>query len=650
MIRKKRETPSPTREMARIKMLRVGVALLVASLVLLVYQAATLRASLTDDANMLAEMIADNSAASVMFNDKTAAGEVLHSLTNVPYVESATIYTTTGAMVASYLKAGLDDAERADSSLANARVKTGPWSLRDVVAESAIEVKGKSVGTVVLVAATGAMLAQLMHYAGFLAAASLAAIWLAFAVTSRMGARVAQAEKELEYLAATDPLTGLPNRREFYDELDRRLHRPHHADSRMALVLVDLDDFKTVNDTLGHGAGDELLKRVASALRQAVRTTDVVSRIGGDEFAVLIEIREEKAEARLAAERIARTLARPFNLPRASVVASASVGVSVFPDDATDVASLVSSADIALYAAKSRGKHTAVEFHPSMTIAARRRARLEAELRKAIDADVLDLVYQPQFDCRTGAIIGAEALLRWVHPADGAVSPAEFIPIAEDSDLIVTLGQWVLRRACRDAARWNEHSGSGIYVAVNVSACQLRKSEFDRDVQSVLEQSGLSSHLLELELTESQLMANMSTGVESMLRLRALGVRLALDDFGTGYSSLSYLQSFPVNSLKIDRSFIHPLPHSGQPIVTAIISMAHSFGIAVVAEGVEEPTQLAWLSDAGCDIVQGFLTGRPMSFDQLMHLLGDALAHPDAGADAGPDPDPSTGLASDSLY
>jgi len=634
----KRDTPSPAREMARIKTLRVGVALLISSVVLLVYQAVTLRTSLTEDANMLAEMLGDNTAAPLMFDDKASAGEVLHALSKLPYIETVAVYKADGTVFARYAKPNLSELERGEATIERARAHAGPWSLNDVVVESEVKVRGKAIGAVVLVATTDEVVAQLLHYGAFLAAASLVAIWVAFAVTSRMGARVAQAEKELEYLASTDPLTGLPNRRAFYDELDRRLHRPSYIGTRLALVLVDLDDFKTVNDTLGHGAGDELLTRVATALRQAVRTTDVVSRIGGDEFAVLVEINEDKSEGHLAAMRIARALARPFNLQRSSIVASASVGVSVFPDDAREVAALVSSADMALYAAKGRGKNTAVEFHPNMTVEARRRARLESELRKAIEMDSLDLVYQPQFDCKTGALVGAEALVRWEHPSDGTVSPAEFIPIAEDSDLIVALGQWVLRRACREAAHWNAVSATHIHVAVNVSARQLRQSEFDYQVKAVLSESGLESHLLELELTESQLMANMDAGIDSMNRLRASGVRLSLDDFGTGYSSLSYLQSFPINSLKIDRSFVHPLPEAGQPIVTAIISMAHSFGIAVVAEGVEHAAQLAWLSESGCDIVQGFLTGRPMPFEQLMKLLGDDASRSTFRADSAAPP------------
>ncbi|MGN6314944.1 bifunctional diguanylate cyclase/phosphodiesterase [Trinickia sp.] len=617
-------SPSPMKEMARVKLAGFGVALLVSGLVLLVYQALSLRSALTVDATVQADMIADNVSAALMFEDVRSAQEVLHSLRKVPYIESAGIYTADGKRFAAYAKPGLSERDATEAAPSNVKPVKRRLSFDDVFVASTIAQNGKTLGSVVVVATTEQMTHDLLHYAAFIVGASLCALWIAFVVTSRMSARISQAEKKLEYLASTDPLTGLPNRRAFYDELAQRLQRGTQTCARAALILVDLDDFKTVNDTLGHGAGDELLKHVALVLRQSVRGADLVSRIGGDEFAVLVSIAKEKAEGIRTAERIARALARPFDLPRASVVASASVGVSVYPDDAVDVASLVSSADIALYAAKNVGKNAAVEFHPSMTVEARRRARLETELRKAIETDGLHVVYQPQFACGSGRLLGAEALLRWNHPVDGDIAPSEFVRVAEDSDLIVSLGQWVLRRACRDAARWNAEHDSAIYVAVNVSARQLRQTQFNEDVEAVLAESGLSPNLLELELTESQLMANMTAGVEAMRQLRAAGIRLSLDDFGTGYSSLSYLQSFPVNTLKIDRAFVKPLPQAGQPIVTAIISMAHSFGIAVVAEGVEEPAQLAWLSDAGCDIVQGYLTGRPTSYEGITDLLRSA--------------------------
>jgi diguanylate cyclase (GGDEF)-like protein len=462
---------------------------------------------------------------------------------------------------------------------------------------------------------------QLALYGCFLVGASLCSVWIASLVMKRMRERVTRVEKDLEYLASTDPLTDLPNRRAFYDELKVRLHKASAANKRVALMMVDLDNFKTVNDTLGHGAGDELLKQVAEALRNVVRPQDLVSRIGGDEFAVVLGPDASRVRARATAGRVARNLSRPFILHGIDSAVTASVGFSVYPEDTAEMAELVSNADIALYSAKSRGKSIAVEFQSEMTAEAQRRARIETELRKALDQDGLEIVYQPQFDCLSGRLLGAEALVRWTHPSEGPILPAEFVPIAENSDLIVALGRWVLWRACRDAASWNAGTNASVHVAVNISARQLRADGFTDEVCTALKKSGLPASLLELELTESQLMSNMSVGIQAMQELRAAGVRLSLDDFGTGYSSLSYLQSFPVHSIKIDRSFICPLPNGGQPIVTAIISMAHSFGLLVVAEGVEYPAQLEWLCDARCDVVQGFLTGRPMRLDQLLSII-----------------------------
>jgi diguanylate cyclase (GGDEF)-like protein len=439
---------------------------------------------------------------------------------------------------------------------------------------------------------------------------------------SRTKARVIKAEQQLEYLALTDPLTDLPNRRAFYDELARCLRPTAGMLPRITLHLLDLDDFKTVNDTLGHSAGDKLLRAIAETLRDAIRAPDVVSRIGGDEFAIVSVGALDAAQSQEVAEEVIRRLARTFNLEGRVVSATVSIGFSRFPDDARDIASLVSSADIALYAAKSGGKNLAIQFRPEMTAEAQRRATLERDLREALDNHGLDIAYQPQFECRTGRLVGVEALARWKHPVQGEISPGEFVPVAENSELIVSLGRWVLSRACLDAARWNADAATPISVAVNVSARQLRHQNFRAHVLDALQSSGLRPALLELELTESLLMENVDVAVDAMKMLRAHGVRLSIDDFGTGYSSLSYLQSFPLNQLKIDRSFVKPLPHSGQPIVTAIISMAHSFGLTVVAEGVEYPAQLAWLCEGGCDFVQGYLTGRPMNFQGV----ADALA------------------------
>ncbi|MFP3565302.1 putative bifunctional diguanylate cyclase/phosphodiesterase [Paraburkholderia sp. SIMBA_030] len=614
------QAPSLTRALGRLNIVGIAIALLISSAGLLAYQALSLRAALAADARLQAAMVSANITASLMFHDEQATSEMLRPLGNVPYIESVAVFNAKGSVHARYARAGIPAHEANEATLAS-NFAQNHFSLNDVFVANPVIHDGEVLGMVVLVASTEGMVRELWQYAGFLLSACICALCVSSVVTSRMKARVLKAERELEYLAHTDPLTDLPNRRAFYDELAARLGPGADGRAQVTLVLIDLDDFKTVNDTLGHGAGDELLRFVASALRDAVRETDIVSRIGGDEFAVLAIDDADRAGSRRTAERITNVLARPFELHGGSVPVTASVGFSRFPDDATDVASLVSSADIALYAAKSGGKNVAVEFRPQMTQDAQRRARLERELREAIECDALEVAYQPQFDCQTGQLVGVETLARWNHSSEGSISPAEFIPIAENSELIVALGRWVMRRACHDAARWNANARNRASVSVNVSARQLREPGFQRDVLEALKDSGLPANMLELELTESLLMANMSVAVHVMTQLRAQGIRLSIDDFGTGYSSLSYLQSFPLNQLKIDRSFVRALPRAGQPIVTAIISMAHSFGLTVVAEGVEYPAQLAWLSEAGCDVVQGFLTGRPMSFAGIAEAM-----------------------------
>ncbi|MFM0752484.1 putative bifunctional diguanylate cyclase/phosphodiesterase [Paraburkholderia strydomiana] len=603
-----------------VNLVGVAIALLISSVVLLIYQALSLRASLTDDVSMQASVLAENLTASAMFGDREATAEILGSLRKVLHVESATVYTPDGELFVRYARPGLRRADYEEGTLENVG-NSRRLSLEDIFVAAPIIHNDRLLGSIVVVAATDAIKMQLAQYGCFLIGASLCSVWIASLVMKRMRERVSRAEKDLEYLASTDPLTDLPNRRAFYDELKMRLHKASAANKRVALMMVDLDNFKTVNDTLGHGAGDELLKQVAEALRNVVRPHDLVSRIGGDEFAIVLGPDASRVRARATAGRVARNLSRPFVLHGIESAVSASVGFSVYPEDTAEIAELVSNADIALYSAKSRGKSIAVEFQSEMTAEAQRRARIEAELRKALEQDGLDIVYQPQFDCLSGRLLGAEALVRWTHPTEGPILPAEFVPIAENSDLIVALGRWVLWRACRDAANWNAGTNAGVHVAVNISARQLRTEGFTDEVCTALKKSGLPASLLELELTESQLMSNMSVGIQAMQELRAAGVRLSLDDFGTGYSSLSYLQSFPVHSIKIDRSFICPLPNGGQPIVTAIISMAHSFGLLVVAEGVEYPAQLEWLCDARCDVVQGFLTGRPMRLEQLLAII-----------------------------
>jgi diguanylate cyclase len=393
----------------------------------------------------------------------------------------------------------------------------------------------------------------------------------------------------------------------------------------VALLLIDLDNFKVVNDTAGHHAGDELLRKVAAKLQSLLRASDVVARIGGDEFAVVLAPVPQRDVARQLAGRVTEALREPFHIEGSDIFATASVGMCLYPDDAATREALVTGADTALYHAKRTGRNRLAEYVPEMTLRTQRRIRLERELRRALETGGLEVHYQPQFDCGTEQLMGAEALMRWRHPEQGFISPAEFIPVAEDSGLIVALGEWVLLQACAEAARWvhmAEQAGAPApSVAVNVSARQLREKGFLDVVMRTLAVTGLPATQLELELTESMLMEDVESAVQFMREARGKGIRLSIDDFGTGYSSLAYLQSFPINQLKIDRSFTRSLPDDGTTIVSAVISLARDFQLSVVAEGVESREQLEWLRRAGCTYAQGYLLGKPMPPEALRELI-----------------------------
>jgi diguanylate cyclase (GGDEF)-like protein len=426
-----------------------------------------------------------------------------------------------------------------------------------------------------------------------------------------------RAEAQLKHLAYTDTVTDLPNRRCTYEALELEIAMHGETGGRVGLLLVDLDNFKVVNDTAGHAAGDRLLRQVASVLRAAARPSDRIGRIGGDEFAVIVAPLDDAAELERVGQRIIGDLRQPLQVEGLEVTPTASIGACVFPDDAHTMSELLSNADAALYRAKANGRDNVAVFEREMILATQRRARLDRDLRRHLEAGLLELCYQPQYACGSRKMVGVEALLRWPHPDQGYISPAEFIPIAEESGLIVEVGKWVLERACLDAVTLYRQTGTWLSMAVNVSARQLRDKDFIRVVEHTLTAAGMPPERLELELTESMLMEDLEGAIDFMHNVRALGVRLSIDDFGTGYSSLAYLQTFPINHLKIDRSFVRLLPTSGTTIAGAVIALAHGFNLTVVAEGVEEPEQFEWLRQAGCDYVQGYLLARPLPLAAL---------------------------------
>jgi len=435
--------------------------------------------------------------------------------------------------------------------------------------------------------------------------------------------RVAR-EDHIRYLSEHDVLTGLPNRALFADRVRQAIMQGRRSQRFAAVLFIDLDRFKAVNDVYGHPVGDQLLQETARRLQAALRESDTVGRQGGDEFLVLLPDLAERGDAERVLDKLMTALCEPYRLGALELHVTPSIGASVFPDDGEDFETLVRAADTAMYHSKSNGRGASHFFSAEMSQAADERLTLEAALRHALDRHELRLHYQPLVDLADGRVTGFEALLRWREPARGEVPPATFIPVAEDSGMIVPIGAWVLREACRQLRQWRDDGLHGLSVAVNVSARQLAQANFEAMVFAALAEHGLEGNALELEVTESVLLADQDHRVEQLRRLRDAGVRLSIDDFGTGYSSLSYLRRLPIDRIKIDRSFIREVTdNTGDAlIVGALIDMAHGIGLRVLGEGVETDGQHGFLRDHGCDAVQGYLFARPMPADEVAPWLG----------------------------
>jgi diguanylate cyclase (GGDEF)-like protein/PAS domain S-box-containing protein len=432
-------------------------------------------------------------------------------------------------------------------------------------------------------------------------------------------------QDKLEYAAHHDALTGLPNRTLFRDRLEQALVRSRRHDEGVALLYVDLDRFKVVNDTLGHEVGDLLLQEVGRRLVACIREEDTVARMGGDEFVVIQQGVRQPADTALLATRLLAEVSRPMPLAGHDFVAGLSVGISLYPEDGDSITTLLKKADAAMYRAKDMGRNSYQFFVDEMTAEGLERLDLEQDLRRALERGELFLQYQPQIDLKTGEITGVEALLRWQHPRRGIISPTIFIPMAEDIGLIGVIGEWVLHTACAEAKAWDNAGLRPVRVAVNVSGRQVSQGHVCEQVQAALEASGLDPRLLEIEVTESVLMKDAERAVLTLSALKAIGVTLAIDDFGTGYSSLSYLKCFPLDKIKIDKSFVDGLPENPDDaaIATAIIAMAHSLQRTVIAEGVETEVQLEFLRSHGCDEIQGYLFSKPLGAQELIELLRD---------------------------
>ena len=433
-----------------------------------------------------------------------------------------------------------------------------------------------------------------------------------------------RAEQHIQYLAHFDALTGLPNRVLLYDRIAQALREARRDGSKLAVLFIDLDRFKVINDSLGHSFGDEVLRSVARRLQAGLRESDTVGRLGGDEFLIVARRVTEPGDAARVAEKVVAHLASPFTVGGQNFVVTPSIGISLYPDDADDPEGLIRCADIAMYHAKEQGRNGFRFVTREMGAKSRERMDLEGSLRRAIREGELFLVYQPQVDTLTGRIVGLEALIRWRHPEEGTVLPGRFLPVAEETGLVLAMGDWVLFEACAQIRRWRTRFNLSVPVAINVSGAQFRDGHLPAKVARALDANGLSGPELEIEVTESSLIDDVEAAAETLAALKRRGVLIALDDFGTGYSSLSYLHRLPIDKLKIDRSFIHDLSTgaSNTSVPRAIVGLGRSLGLSVIAEGVETQEQLQLLRDLSCESYQGYLFSRPIPVEEVERMLG----------------------------
>lgn len=443
------------------------------------------------------------------------------------------------------------------------------------------------------------------------------------------------AEEQIAYLAYHDSLTGLPNTRLFKDRLLQGIEQAKRNDKMMAVLFLDLDRFKLINDTMGHDVGDQLLQVISERLMEAVRRTDSiamntisamsssVARLGGDEFTIMLEDISGTQTVSRICERLIELVSRPLELRGQEVYTSVSIGIAIYPHDGDSVDVLLKNADVAMYHAKEHGRNNYQFFTESMNQASEERFQLENSMRKALQNNEMKLYYQPQVSVASGQIVGMEALIRWQHPEKGFISPASFIPIAEESGLIVQIGEWVIQEACRQSAKWRKSGFKPVRISVNVSAKQLQEESLVDTIKQNFETYGVDANTLGIELTETAIIVEPELALTRLEMIKQLGIKLSMDDFGTGYSSLSYLKRFPIDTLKIDQSFIRSVTVDNEDgaLVKAIIAMAHALGMDVVAEGVELQEQLEFLGVHGCDTMQGYLFSRPVPSAELEKLL-----------------------------
>ena len=605
----------------RLSALSAGSALIVAFLFLLGHRWYSDRDQLVDHVAVQASIIGANASAALAFDDAASAREILSAMVRSPVVRETALYRSNRTLIARFRA---DDARNDEAQLTDSAPPLGvELGLRSVSLVEAVKLEGRSIGFIALRATLDGVYLDLGQFFGSLVVITLVSAALAHLVSRRLRRRMADAEIALQRLALIDRVTGLANRYAFENSLNQAVRRHMRDGKSSALLFIDVDGFKKVNDRFGHSAGDQVLVQLGQRLSKCVRAADVVARLGGDEFAVILTDNASPDDAARVAGNLIEAAARPLAVGDQTAHVGFSIGIAMIPQDGDSVEQLMHRADVAMYHAKQSGKGNRKFFSEAIGASVHRRLEIEAELRVALREGQLHVIYQPQVDAVGGALHGLEALVQWRHPQRGEVAPREFIPVAEESELIVELGNWVLGRVCQDIVALRGSGRTVPPVAVNVSARQLARMQLVDEIAALLSAHGLSAHDLEIELTESLVMDRPAVHEQVLAALDKSGVRIAIDDFGTGYSSLSYLRRLPVCTLKIDMSFVHDLPDDAESIaiIGGIIGMTRALGIRTVAEGVETEAQAECLRRCGCDGLQGYHTGRPMDIAALGLLL-----------------------------
>ena len=681
-----------------------SVSLLIASLAFITSDRINTQQTVSGNLATMADIIAANSSAPLLFSDPVAAQETLGFLESQRHIQAAAIYDIDDQVFSSYVKPGLE----IELPATNLHEENTLFWGDHVELYTDIIYEGERIGVVYLRSNMERVHARLMWYLGIVGIVLAASLLVTFLLSAqlqrfitdpllrlsaiarqvsteknfsvrvigegrdelgnlirdfnamldeiqmrdnelrehrlKLEERVARRTHELEianaqlekskeqaesvasrmeYHAHHDALTGLPNRILLNDRIQSELAHARRQQTNTALLFLDLDRFKIINDSLGHAVGDQLLRVIARRLNNCVRDEDTVARLGGDEFMVLLPRISGSADAGRIARKIIDSLVDPISCNGHELHITTSIGISIFPYDGNDAETLIKHADISMYRAKELGRNKAVYYTAEMNAGSRKQLAMETNLRKAVEKNQLRLFYQPKIDITHNAIVGFEALLRWEHPTMGYISPLDFIPVAEDSGLIVPIGEWALNTAFRQLRSWHDAGHSGLTMAVNLSSAQLSRPGFEDVVENALEASGLMAAMTELEVTENVAMENIESAVAVLEKLKCMGVSIAMDDFGTGYSSLSYLRRLPIDSVKIDKSFVREIPDSSEDvtIAQAIIAMAQSLKLSLVVEGVENVRQLNFFRQQGVSIVQGYLFSKPVEAAEILTML-----------------------------